>query len=409
MDKFIREQIKDKPSGKKPIWERMGIPILNGFIIGIVAAGVFTIVTTQFDKSNSAKEVDTQISLLTTEDLNENTEDTEEISTETVISDSNSKTIINYQKLEDELYDIGKSASDSIVTITSVTDDKDWFNKSYEAKGSQTGIIVSTTGANIYILAEKNELDKAKKITVIFEDNSIAEATIRSYDGNTGFAILSVSKGAIGTVTNDRISAIELGNSNRLNSGNLIIELGGNNTISTGTITSISNEVNTIDKNYSLLTTDIISANNGNGFLVNTDGKLVGVEMQKYGLSDANTVTALAISDIDDMIQKLLNGKSIPYMGVTLTTVSREMINEYNMPHGVYISKVEVDSPALNAGLQNGDVITEINGVTVNDTETFSQELQDLEIGEKYSVRIERRVGKKYKAIAYDVEIGVLD
>ena len=102
---------------------------------------------------------------------------------------------------------------------------------------------------------------------------------------------------------------------------------------------------------------------NGSGALVNVDGEIIGIVMQGYSSAgDENTLTAISISELKALIEMLSNGQDIPYIGLEVTTVTAAIEREYEIPKGAYIKDVCMDSPAMAAGLQNGDVITEIDG-----------------------------------------------
>ena len=74
-------------------------------------------------------------------------------------------------------------------------------------------------------------------------------------------------------------------------------------------------------------------------------------------------VTGLAISQIKELIETLSNNQSIVYMGVTGETITPQISEKKGIPKGVFVESVEVDSPAMQAGIQNADVITEVRCV----------------------------------------------
>ena len=81
--------------------------------------------------------------------------------------------------------------------------------------------------------------------------------------------------------------------------------LGTNFSILTGNITSTSNSISTFDANYNVLTTDIVGSSQGSGVLVNLSGEVVGIVMQDYSSGDENTLTAISVSQLKDIIEKL--------------------------------------------------------------------------------------------------------
>ena len=97
--------------------------------------------------------------------------------------------------------------------------------------------------------------------------------------------------------------------------------------------------------------------------------------MQNYSSGDENTLTAISVSQLKDIIEKLSNGQDIPYLGLKLTSVTSDIEKEYDIPKGVYIKSVGIDSPAMAAGLQSGDVIVKIAGENVETAQAYKNVL----------------------------------
>jgi hypothetical protein len=108
------------------------------------------------------------------------------------------------------------------------------------------------------------------------------------------------------------------------------------------------------------------------------DGELVGVVMQSYSAASANTLTAVEISELMPVIDLLFADKEVPYFGVHISTVTQHIAQKYDIPKGIYIKKVEMDSPAMDAGLQSGDVIRSVAGQEVASAEQFREVLLQL-------------------------------
>jgi serine protease Do len=96
-------------------------------------------------------------------------------------------------------------------------------------------------------------------------------------------------------------------------------------------------------------------------------------------------------------------------MGVKVSTVTSKIESDYGIPKGVYIREVTMDSPAMNAGLQSGDVITKLNGEEVRSDLAFSNALLELSAGENVRVEVQRKGAEDYTTIKYDVTLGVLE
>lgn len=421
MEEFVREKIKEKPINKR----KLLIKILMAALCGVVFAITACIVAAFLWPRIMPKEPETVVSQSEQKDDNKDdvTETETEASTESTEQETENDredvpldyemTVSDYQHIQNELYAIGSAANKSIVTITSVKSDTDWFNNSYETEGLSAGAIVSDENGEILILTEKKAITKAERISVTFINDVVAEATLKKYDGNTGIAILSVDKSLLEDSTLSAIAVAEIGNSNLLTKGQIVIALGSplgtSYSILSGSVTSKGNEITTKDNNYSILTTDILGSENGSGILINVNGEIVGLIMQDYSSAGAsNTLTAVAISDVSDLLGLLMDGEDIPYLGIYGTTVTDKIAEKYTVPKGVYVKEVIMDSPAMVAGIQSGDVIISVDGEDVSTMSSYSKLLLSLTPGETYTVEVKRQGTSGYSVIKCQVEPDVI-
>ena len=177
----------------------------------------------------------------------------------------------------------------------------------------------------------------------------------------------------------------------------------------TGNITSSAYSISTIDANYDIFTTDIVGSKNGSGALINLNGEVIGLVTQGYSSEgDQNTLTAISISELKPVIEMLSNNKDIPYIGLEITTVTNTIAKENDSPKGVYIKEVKMDSPAMAAGLQSGDVITEIDGEAVISVDGYQTKLLSLTPGDVAEVTIQRQGNDGYTEIKCPVTVSVL-
>lgn len=240
-------------------------------------------------------------------------------------------------------------------------------------------------------------------------------AAMKKYDGNTGIAMISVALKDISEETMGKIEVATLGNSLTVNQGTVVIAigspLGSNYTILPGTITTSGNTISTWDSNYTVFTTDIMGNAQGSGVLINLNGEVIGIVMQGYSSKgDQNTLTALSISQLKGIIEDLTNGKAIPYLGLKVSTVTADISEEYGLPKGVYVKNVETDlaSPGMNAGIQEGDVITAINGEKILTAEEYTQTLHSLSPEQTVKITLQRQSSEKYVELECTATVGVL-
>jgi serine protease Do len=413
-NEFVREKIKDKPYNKKRIAIRLLTAIACGIAFGAAASIVFALLLPRLQSPQEAAQEESQTTEEESEQPATETQTEEETESEAepmeVVVDL---TIEDYQKIQNLLYAIGTEVNKSMVTITSVTSDTDIFHNSYEAEGQGAGVIISDTGSELLILTERKLISDASEIRVTFADDAVYSASLVKADGNTGIAILSVGKSTLSASTRSTITCAEIGRSAGVGNGTLVIALGNllgtNDSILTGNITSTDNEITTEDRNYSIFTTDIVADKNGSGVLVNTEGQIIGIVMQDYSASSSeNILTAVAVSDLEPVIEMLCAGEDIPYLGLHVSTVTDKIAADYDIPKGVYIREVSMDSPAMNAGLQSGDVIVKVNGENVSTANGFSSKVLGLTPGDTVSVVVKRKGASAYSEITVSVEVGIL-
>lgn len=419
---FIREKIKEKPVNKKRIFKHGIYTVGFAVLFGIVACFVFTLMQPVLENLLYPKE-SPMISIPEDESETEwqpeeteqpaegETEAAEEVTETTIVKELE---LSDYQMLQNKIYAIGKEANRSIVTVTGVVSNTDWYNNSYENNGLAAGVIIGDNGSELLILTEHKVVKDAGQIQVTFIDDVTVSAYLKKYDGNTGIAILSVALAEVGESTKSRILYAALGNSSTVAQGNIAIAIGSplgtNYSIGTGNITSVGNVISTIDATYTVFTTDIVGSSNSSGVLLNLNGEVVGLVMQGYnGNGDDNTLTAISISEVKKLIEMLSNGKDIPYLGLRVVSVTDKIAMDYDLPKGVYVKEALLDSPAYNAGLQSGDVIVEMEGEEIDGIEAYEEKVLASEPGTAMQIAVMRQGMEEYLRVECRVMIGVLD
>lgn len=411
---FIREHIKEKPINKKRIFINIGVAALCGLVFAIVVCVILVLFVPAFKEHIIAENESSQMKIQNQTEAQTETESTEEEDNEIVIPPNLNLSISDYQTLQDELYKIGNEVNKSIVAVTGVASDTEWLENAFETEGQGSGVIVAEDENYLYILTEKKIISEATRIRVSFVDGASADATLLKADENTDIAILTVAKRQLNSSTKKSIAIVTLGNSTEVTNGAIVIALGSplgtNYSILTGNITSVQNEIVTQDKNYSVFTTDIVGSETGSGILINTKGEIVGVVMQSFsGSQDVGTLTAVAIDELREIIELLINGKDVPYVGLYISTVTEDISKNYEIPMGVYIKEIAAGSPAMHAGLQSGDVIVAINGEAVALDIEYSDKISQLIPGTSCEITVQRQSGDEYYEVTYEVEIGVLE
>jgi len=340
---FIKEKVKERPVNKRKLLKRTIITASMAVIFGLIACFTFLVLEPVFSNWLYPEEDPAPVQLqeeaaneeMLPEDMVLETESEEEKESTPVTSTVVQKidmSVSDYQKLYSNLYKLVQDAAKSMVTVTGVVSDVDWFNNTYENKGQTAGLIVADNGKELMILTEKETVEQAEKVHVTFCDSTQVTATLKQSDPTTGLAVICVNLTDIAEETKEIIKAAKLGSSNS-GSGLLatpVIALGrpmGNvSSVAYGMITSMDTVLNLTDGNYRLLTTDIYGSTNGSGVLINLNGQVLGIISQRNNSSDAkNLVSALGISDLKSNIEKLSNGQAMATLGIYGTDVPEEI------------------------------------------------------------------------------------
>jgi len=426
---FINEQIKEKPVNKRKLLIQAGFIIVMAAVFGLVSGfvsacfrpvfeGFFSpdrdpLVSIPRDDVEGETEAGTEAATQLPEPSEAETETAAELPEPPVPVELPEFEIADFQELQNKLYAVGKEASRFVVTVTGVKSDTDWFNNPYESRGQASGIIIADNGKELLILTERKVIADAQEIYVTFFNEASVAASMKKYDGNTGIAVLSVPRTDIDEETMSRISVAVLGNSLVATQGMIAIAvgspLGTNYSILTGNITSTTNSISTVDTNYTVFTTDIVGSSNGSGAIIDVRGEVIGLVMQDYSSrGDQNTLTAISISELKAIIEMLSNNQDIPYLGLELSTVTNDIAKGYDIPKGAYIKEVLMDSPAMAAGLQSGDVITSMGGEIIYTVDGYETKLLSLLPGSEVEIVVQRQGTEGYTEITCAVEVSVL-
>lgn len=420
---FIKEKIKEKPLSKKRLAVYSFFCVAMALIFGLLASFTFALTKPYFEAKLTKEEKPDQVSI----PRDETAEETESAMAQNPSQPQQPNVVdnpdvsANYElELKDietlykKLNEVAKEADKFIVTVTGVTSDVDWFNDTLENKGQAAGIIVANNGQELIMLTNLSVVDNVEQIRVTFCNGCTVEGSLGKYDSNANLAIVSVPLSSIDESIMDNVGIATLGNSYASYNGDMVIALGSplgySNSVTYGMLTSTSKTVTTIDANYHILTTDAAGSQNASGVLINLEGQVIGMISPQYTPdSSMGVITALAISDLKSGIQKLSNQKDVVYFGVKGSEVTADIVEQQKLPVGVYIVETVMDSPAMNAGLQNGDVITKLGTEEIKTVRDLQNELNKYSPNEVISVVVKRQGIDEYKDINFAVTLGAMN
>ncbi|MDE7250150.1 MAG: S1C family serine protease, partial [Lachnospiraceae bacterium] len=310
------------------------------------------------------------------------------------------------------LNDVAKEIQKSIVSVVGVTSDIGWLDNVYESEGVVSGVVVADNGRELLILANINSIKDADSLKVAFADDLEYEAIIKKKDANTGYAIISIYKSAMKETTVHMAKAVSLGSSASSNLVGIPVialgrPIGTENSICYGNITSIGNSIRLPDSNYKFLTTDIYGSTGASGVVINLKGQVIGMIDMSYNASDMrNMISAVGITELKGLVENLSNNRSIAYFGVYGVDVTREAYEELGVPFGAYITEIDMDSPAMNAGIQSGDVIIRMGETEIAGYQDLVKALLTIRPEETVEVGLMRQGPEGYIEMETDAELG---
>ena len=426
---FISEKIKQRPINRKKLLRRTAITFFLAIIFGIVACFTFLLLQPVFSDQLYPEEKPEAVSLpeenvqdeLTPEEMfaaedeiaaveAEHFESAQKDQIDEAIA-SYSFNASDYSKMMASLKEVSTEVSRSIVTVTALSSDTNWFSESFESSGSTSGVIIATNGSYYYIAVPAAAITDAETIRVTFFDGAVTTAELSLTDDVTGLSVISVKRADLSDTTRDKVSTSSLGSSN---SGSLtglpVIAVGSplgiQGSIAYGIITSEKTALGLEDSYYKLLTTDIYGSTNGSGVIANLSGQVIGIIDMSYNSNDLeNHICAIGITELKSLFEDLSNGRNRAYLGIHGTTIPNDIQVSMNIPAGAYITTTEMNSPAMMAGIQSGDIITSIAGTEISSYEQLVSKLAACAPDDVISVTVLRQAPNDYVELDIDITL----
>lgn len=334
-----------------------------------------------------------------------------------------------------DVSEIASEALPSIVSITtkSVQEVQNYFGmygmygyapqqQEQEVEGSGSGIIVGKNDDELLIATNYHVVEGADTLSVAFTDGNAVEASVKGFDEERDLAVVSVSLDDVKDDTMDAISIAKIGSSDDLKVGEQVIAIGNalgyGQSVTTGIVSAknrrMDSDNNTVtdgsddsSDGVNLIQTDAaINPGNSGGALLNMEGEVVGINSAKLASTEVEGMGyAIAISDVTDILQNLMNETSRDklddsehgVLGIEGSSVSSEAVQMYGIPAGVFVKKVTEGGAADKAGLKANSVITEFNGKTVSSIDQLMEYLSYYEPDEEVELTVQVPHGTSYK------------
>ena len=334
-----------------------------------------------------------------------------------------------------DVSEIVSEALPSIVSITtkSVQEVQNYFGmygmygyapqqQEQEVEGSGSGIIVGKNDDELLIATNYHVVEGADTLSVAFTDGNAVEASVKGFDEERDLAVVSVSLDDVEDDTMDAVSIANIGSSDDLKVGEQVVAIGNalgyGQSVTTGIVSAknrrMDSDNNTVtdgsddsSDGVNLIQTDAaINPGNSGGALLNMEGEVVGINSAKLASTEVEGMGyAIAISDVTDILQNLMNETSRDklddsehgVLGIKGSSVSSEAVQMYGIPAGVFVKKVTEGGAADKAGLKANSVITEFNGKTVSSIDQLIEYLSYYEPDEEVELTVQVPHGTSYK------------
>ena len=403
---FLQEIIKDE-AGDQAKWKHDVLRRIQlGLIFGLVACFTFFACKPWVEKR--FEEDPTEVTIPQDEQREE--EQTQQEG-EQVQEQKTVLTTETYQEMLNNLKQVSGEVRKSVVEIQGAVTEEEFSKDQEDKEKSISGMIVADNGQELLILAGELPVKDAKIIRVTFSGDSQCDAILKSRDAGLGLCVYAVQRKNIADDVWAQIETATLGGSKVVSEGDTVIAVGklyGCDTIAGyGVIESGENYLDKADGQYQTIYTDVAGEISGSGILVNIRGEVIGIINTSVRSDDqTNKISGYGISDIKDVIELLSNGKNVPYLGVSGVEVSSEMQGQ-GIPQGVYVKEVDAGSPAMAAGIQSGDIITNIADTDIINLLGYHNTLMKQNVGDKILVRGKRQgTGGEYVDIDFGVTVG---
>ncbi len=399
---FIKEKVKRKPIDKKKAVRNVVFVVLLAVIFGAVASMTFVFLQPKLKEWTEAKNRE-QLSL-EFEDGEQNLTVGEQTGEDSYAG------LSELAAIDESVQALAKEASGFLVNVLGVTSEMDWFEEITESSNQTTGIVISKSEEQLLVLTNRDALKRVSSITVTLPDGTMSRAEEITFDTTNNLSILKISTAGISNATLDTVKEARFGSSEQINQGNIVLAvgapLGHSGGVVYGHLTTKKN-IASLDHVLELYLTDIVASEEGNGVLINTAGRVVGIISQEQADDAAkNLITAVSVDSLERIIEKLMNGSKVGYVGIEGVTVTADIASLEFIGEGIYVTKVKKDSPAMHAGIQNGDIIFKVNSNELATIEDFHEEILSRNVDETIEVYAMRMGRGDYKELIFDVKLG---
>ncbi len=361
------------------------------------------------------------------------TEKVQLLATSDVDSDSDTSDTAEATGTITGVSDVAAAAMPSVVSITnkSVQEVQNLYSiygygaPTYEQESTScgSGIIIGKNDSELLICTNNHVVENSTELSVGFADESVCEAVVKGTDASNDLAVVAVKLDDISSDTMDAIKVAEIGDSDKLVVGQQVVAIGNalgyGQSVTTGIVSALNRTIDIDGYQADLIQTDAaINPGNSGGALLDMQGRVIGINSAKAAANGVEGMGyAIPISNAKSILEDLMNKKTrtdkvdeadSAYVGIAGQGVSGEMSSLYGIPEGIYLTEVQDGSPAADAGLQKGDIITKFDGSSVTSRQDLKTQLAYYAAGEEVPVTIQRQNGSEYEEQKVTITLGKL-
>lgn len=387
---FIKETIKEQPTDRKRLAGKFLTAAVCGVIFGACAAGTMALIVPKalerFGTAPDQKAVVTLTPSVKAEQVTPTPEATEQEKTSASTAWQND--------LSDGMSQIAEEPRRALVRISAAGEDSDLLDDSFLEYGDEEGFVFLKNSEAFYILTVSDQMQEADKFTVTFSDGTVTDGILCKKDLRTGFFVIKVPFTSVDEETQEKIPAAPLVAADDMKQTESVIAIGSPSgdydSLMGGTITSVTGTLKVADEEYGMLTTDMVGSEEGGGILLNFSGEVAGIIWNQEE-DRTNVIRAVETAQLRPLLASMANGEDICYIGIMGATISSYQSENLDVPRGVYVDAVDEDSPAMTAGIQNGDILHALDGQEVQSMEEYASVLQGLNKGTRTTVNVYRK------------------
>lgn len=283
------------------------------------------------------------------------------------------------------------------------------ISKSIVQIGDNTvGVVAGEVDGDYIVITEYNESWGSSDYYVKVNEEVRVSSTLLNTDKYSGLAVVAVNKKLLNEAQIEP-TIVNMGNSYDAKQNEIVIAIGrvqdNSEGYATGFITDITSDSG-VDMAYDILETNVELKIGDYALVFDMNSSLIGIS---YSVDDTNGEAhehIIGISSLKSLIEQMSKAVPVPYLGIKSTNITKDVAEKFHFPEGIYVTEVELDSPAYKAGIQAGDIIYGFNDEEVMAVQTLSDRILSLKKDDTVKVKVKRTgKGGEYREIEYSAKL----